>query len=917
LKKLIISGAAIAVALAASSIQYIPSGRSGAVERQGRIEVLESGLHFSPPWDRAATYPVEPSNMVVNNRAEVPAGEVVSEFQLEISVKPSQVAAFHRSQGRAWKETLIDPLLGEFLKRSLVSANKAPGEISPGDLERKINDDLSAALEPYGLALHSTHLVSLDTVENEQTARIAEFARANGGRVVIIGSDAFDWQIYEEVSKQIPMPNIEKLRTDGATGMLMSMEPLVSPMIWTSMATGTEPQVHGIIDFVTTDEETGENIPITSTMRRVPALWNILTRYGLSSGFIGWLGTYPAEAVLGFMVSDRIVFHTFDPRWQKADQEKAYDNTAGLAYPDDLIEEIEPMISGHGDVGLARLREYIDIAPGDIQPAASTFDRLDPVRNLRLILSSGTTYEEIARYTYGKYQPDLFSVYLDEVDNVCHLFIKHMAPPTADVSASDAARYGRAVAATYARVDTLIGEWMKMIDEETTLMLISDHGFKSGDIRPKGASAVGGGQAVNWHRIAGAIALYGNGVRSGATLEDASVLDITPTVLTMMGLPAADDMPGRVLEEAFDPEWLARVKPAERIESYGVRSSHGTAVRRKDEEEAMLERLQALGYVSGGSTGLKRLAGSHFSKGEFDQAIGIWNDILLDEPGNAEVMTSIGNALLQKGEIQQAIETLQEAVAANPGHLPARNMLGMCYINLNRLDDALESATEVLALDPGNPEAYFNLGVVYRLQGYYDRALSAFARSVELRGDYDESRINLASEHVRRGNFEAARAQALKALEINPKSIEAMYLMGRIYQGTRNADSAAFWYRETLSRGPAYTSARIALASILASRGQLDEARLELETGLENTDETHIIHVNLGLISRQMGDLDTAESHFKEALEAEPGFTPAMLDLADLYIARGRQDRARRQIETALEVDPGNERARRLAESIR
>jgi len=916
-KRLLIIFAAIVVALAIVSIQYIPSGRSGAVERGGSIEILESGVHFSPPWNRPATYPVEPAKMVVDTRAEVPAGEVAAKFELVVSVDRAQLATLHKSQGPAYREDLINPLLSEFLKRSLVSANEAPREVSHGDLEQKINENLSAALEPYGLALHSTRLVSLDTVENQETARIAGFAKANGGRVVIIGSDAFDWQIYEEVSKRIPMPNIEKLRTGGATGILMSMEPLVSPMIWTSMATGTEPQVHGIIDFVTTDEETGENIPITSTMRRVPALWNILTKYGLSSGFIGWLGTYPAEPVLGFMISDRIVFHTFDPRWQKADDQRAYDSVAGLAYPESLIHEIEPLILDFGDIGLARLRDYIVIGPGDVLPSAGTFDRLDPVRNLRLILSSGATYEEIARYTYGTYRPDLFSVYLDEVDNVCHLFIKHLAPPTADVSASDAGKYGGAVAASYARVDTLIGEWMDLIDEETTLMLISDHGFKSGDIRPKGASAVGGGQAVNWHRIAGTIALYGNGVKKGAALDGASVLDITPTVLAMMGLPAANDMPGRVLEEAFDQEWLARAKPPERIESYGGRSSLATAVRRKDEEEAMLERLQALGYVSGGSTGLKRLAGSHFSKGEFDKAIEIWNDILIQEPDNAEVMTSIGNALVQKGELGQALEVLQGAIAASPGHLPARNMLGMCYINLNRLDDAVDAAMEVLARDPKNPEAYFNLGVVYRLQGYHDQALSAFNRSVELRGDYDESRINLASEHVRRGNFMAAKTQAMKALEISPNSIEARYLLGRIYQGTRNADSAAFWFREALKQEPAYTGARIALAAILASGGQLEDARLELESGLQYADETHIIHVNLGLINRKLGDLKKAESHFKAAIEAEPTFVPAMLDLADLYIAQGQQDKARGQLEAVLKIDPGNDRARRLGESLR
>lgn len=916
-KKSVIIFAAILVMMAIASIQYIPSGEAGAIDRQETVEILESGIHLSLPWNRAVTYPVEPSKLIVETKAVTPAGEFASAFELVLSVDRAHLASLHKSFGAEYPEALINPLLSEFLKRNLASSDVRGQEVSHRELEQKINESLSAALEPYGLTLLSTSLVSLDVVEDEETARIAAFAKANGGKVVIIGSDAFDWQIYDEVSRHIQMPNIEKMRKEGAAGVLMSMEPLVSPMIWTTMATGTEPQVHGIIDFVATDERTGENIPITSTMRRVPALWNILTRYGFSSGFVGWLGTYPAEPVRGFMVSDRIVFHTFDPRWQQAGELRAYDDVAGLTYPESLITEIEPLILGYNDIGLARLRDYIKVDPEDIGPAGRTFDRLDPVRNLRLILSSNTTYERVARYTYEEYRPDLFSVYLDGVDNVCHLFIKYMAPHTADVSASDAGKYGGAVAAAYARVDTLIGQWMDLIDDETTLMLISDHGFKSGDIRPKGASAVGGGQAVNWHRIAGTVAFYGRGVKRGAAIKNASVMDITPTVLALMGLPAAEDMPGTVIEEAFDERWLAGVKPPERIESYGGRASLDTAVRRKDEEAAMLERLKALGYVSGGSTGLKRLAGSHFSKGEFDQAIEIWNKILIQEPNNPDVMTSIANALLQKGEPERALEVLQEAVARNPGHLPARNMLGMCYINLNRLDEAAEEAGEVLERDPENPEAYFNLGVIYRLKGYYDQALSAFTRSVELRGDYDESRINLASEYVRRGSFVAAKTQLGKALEINPNSIEARYLLGRAYQGTRNADSAAFWFRETLKRDPAYTGARIALSIIMAGRGQLEDARDELEAGLAYPNEIHIIHINLGLVNRQLGDLKKAESHFKAAIEAQPTFVPAMLDLADLYISQGETGKARKQLETALELDPANDRAKRLSTQIR
>ena len=106
MKTVIIISAAIALVLAATTIQYIPSGRSGAADRKGGTEILESGIHFALPWDRAATYPVEPAKVSFDTRAEVPAGEVASKFDLEISVDPARLTEFHKSQGPAWQETL-------------------------------------------------------------------------------------------------------------------------------------------------------------------------------------------------------------------------------------------------------------------------------------------------------------------------------------------------------------------------------------------------------------------------------------------------------------------------------------------------------------------------------------------------------------------------------------------------------------------------------------------------------------------------------------------------------------------------------------------------------------------------------------------------------------------------------------------
>jgi tetratricopeptide (TPR) repeat protein len=917
--------AVVALVVAAgivASVQIVPGGKIGVVETAGSLQFLEPGPHFRLPWKRAAIYPVKPASTDIKAESQTPGGTFATGLVLEISVERDRVGPLHRSYQGRHEEDLVIPLVSDYLRRNLDALEDYSTGGAHQEIEQGMLETLAPSLSAYGVNLHSVSLQSLDLVVNEQDAAIIEIAERFGGRVVIIGSDAFDWQIYEEVSKHTPMPNIERMIRDGATGNLVSMDPIVSPMIWTTMATGVEPHIHGIIDFLMKDEASGEDVPITSSMRRVPALWNIATRFGLSAGFIGWLGTYPAEPVSGFMVSDRIVFHTFDPRWARAEgEEVAHEETedvAGLAFPESLIYELRPMMVGYEDVSYETLRRYIDVTPGEIAPTAKTFDPLDPIRNLKLILASNITYERAGRHLYQKFRPDLFSVYLDMLDNVCHLFIKHMEPHTSDISDEDAAKYGNAVAAAYAHTDSVIGEWMDLIDDETTLVLISDHGFKSGNIRPSGASAIGGGQPIKWHRLAGAIALYGNRIKSGMKITDASVLDVAPTVLRLLGLPASADMPGRILEEALDEGWVASSIGIQEIDSYGTMASTGKAIRREDEEEAILERLRALGYIGGsGSTSLMRVASSHFANAEFDKAIEIWRELLLQDPDNAHLMTSIADALIHKDESGEAVTVLKEAIEKDPDFLDAQNMLAISYINLGRLADATRVSQETIAKDPRNAEAYFNLGVVAHQQGFHDQALSAFKRSVDLRPDYDESRINLAGEYILRGALGPAKTQLETALEINPTSLQGWHSLGKVYQGMRDNEKAMECYREALKIHPGFNPARTSLAVMLATDGQLEDAKRELEKGLEYEHEVHMVHINLGILYRQLGDFKTSEKHFKEAIKINADYLPARLDLAKLYLANGDKQKGRKELETVLKIDPANDQAKSLMATLR
>jgi hypothetical protein len=79
-----------------------------------------------------------------------------------------------------------------------------------------------------------------------------------------------------------------------------------------------------------------------------------------------------------------------------------------------------------------------------------------------------------------------------------------------------------------------------------------------------GRGAVGG---VHHGAPDGYLIVIGDGIRPGATLSTASVVDIAPTILYLMGLPVAQDMDGRVLTEILDEDF-ARSHPLTFIPSY-------------------------------------------------------------------------------------------------------------------------------------------------------------------------------------------------------------------------------------------------------------------------------------------------------------------------------------------------------------
>src|SRR5262245_24228678 len=167
--------------------------------------------------------------------------------------------------------------------------------------------------------------------------------------IVMIGLDAADWQTAEPLMRQGRLPVLSHLREAGARGHLRSSVPMLSPLLWTTAATGKAPDQHGVVDFLVPDPATGRKVPISSRSRRVKALWNIFSDQGRTADVVAWWATFPAETIRGSIVSDRVAYSLFDVSPNST-------GGSGLVQPGSLWPEVKTRIVPPAEVADAEIR---------------------------------------------------------------------------------------------------------------------------------------------------------------------------------------------------------------------------------------------------------------------------------------------------------------------------------------------------------------------------------------------------------------------------------------------------------------------------------------------------------------------------------------------------------------------------------
>ena len=762
------------------SLSFLPLAGRLVVPLHDDQPVIETSLDATTTGGATTRIPVE-IELAGSGRLPIGAGDVRE-----------------RGWSEAWHAWLAARLtLTNDQLQAIVSSSPLWQEIFPSGAPHppvpNFRNLLAGAFHPLTVArFEVTDSLDPDLVRAAAGQAIAREVHANG-RFVLLGLDALDWKLVDDLTARGVMPNLRSLIRRGAQAVHDVPQPLISPVVWTTIATGVPPEAHGVLDFLERDPSGGAPRPVTSASRKAPAIWEMAAAAGRTTATIGWWASFPAAAPPGGAVySDRLTEQLLGLTAQ----------TPGLADPPSAEASARELAVKAQDVTVGMLSPFATVSAGELATMKSRSDAWDePVGGLVKLVAATRTVESLTDHELGRGTEIVLS-YLEGTDIVGHLFGPFRPPAMRGVDPALVRRFGSVVDRYHGFVDAWIGRIVARLGPEDTLVIVSDHGFAWGDDRPYAPSGTHTATATLWHRPEGVFIAVGPRVRASATRHHLGVLDVGPSLLALAGLPPSAEMPGRV------PEWLLapagdRPGPVRYASLLAAQRPSATELSPEARQEA-LAKLRALGYIAGPAAAESTSPTREPTRSPsppvaptptFDRA-------------EARRLNNLAISQASAGERGTAEDTFKRAIAADPTYAPAYYSCSTMLRRQMRLEEADtmfwmavrlgvqegELAVVRLALDyqargmpakgrdvlaegrrlfPESATVWLNSGVFLGDQGDLKGAIACLRRAVQLAPDNAAAHRNLAVALLGLGDKDEARRVLIRVLELDPSDAVA------------------------------------------------------------------------------------------------------------------------------------------------
>jgi len=594
--------------------------------------------------------------------------------------------------------------------------------------------------------------------------------------VIFVGLDGGDWQLLDRYIAAGTMPNLAALKREGSSGILRTIHPPLSPIVWTSMMTGVDPLDHRILDFTRFNPLSGQREPITSDERRAPAIWNMCSYEHKRAAVIGMWATFPAEQIEGTMISDRLFSFQFA-------EEQIPD---GALWPASLrTSAADALLKAGQQISLATMRVYLpDLSENEFRELSEKSGYSSLAGGLRRILVETMAYHHLALDALRRDRPDLTIVYLQGTDAIGHLFAPYSPPRQAVVSSSDFAHYGNVASRYFSLIDGLLGEYREEARRTgATLVLASDHGFHWIDDRPSGVTSANSATAARWHRDEGLYLIWRGGQHGTQNSPAGSAPQICSTLLELSGLPPdralAAPLPAAAPFTQTRLETPVSYQRMFRKSFLAGRAPVVAVVAPAAADREAIEKLKGLGYIDGREAQITAKHGSTRTAGSFSNE---------------------GLILREKGRLPEAEAAFREALAIDPDSISSNWNLSQLLASQGKREESDRFLLTALR------------------RGYPDAVAEVVRRALSDSAGHDKAR---------------ADGLVAKALDSQPENPALLLLRGKSQLERNECGKAAADFRKAEELDPrnAIAAASRALAALcLGDRGT---AAAELKRSLE------------------------------------------------------------------------------------
>ena len=351
-------------------------------------------------------------------------------------------------------------------------------------------------------------------------------------KLMVYGVDGATWAVIDAVQPLEMLPALEQLRHDGASGVLRSIEPMLSPIVWTTIASGVGLEEHGIAGF-----------HVRNTDARAARFWDVFEDRGMVVGTYKWLVTYPPREIAGFMVPGWLATGPEvvpeDLSYARAFEQSRrarYRSEAGEAPSQPAVESVGPVryvaLGVRRGLRLSTLVEMVRFTiEGRLRPRRAD-EAMVRLQTLRALIDRDLFFGLLDRY-----DPDVATFTYYPTDAVAHRMWRYYEPDKFGGVSASGRKLWDAIPATYRQADDLLAELRRRLPDDVLLAVLSDHGMC--------AAGSEGGVAVYGIR-AGEVA--GTLEAAGADVDVSQVgMKVTVAVGDGGGLPAEDvrEMLGR------------------------------------------------------------------------------------------------------------------------------------------------------------------------------------------------------------------------------------------------------------------------------------------------------------------------------------------------------------------------------------